>query len=238
MIHAPQQHHWRTFATLYDPDADDEAPEATDAKPDVLAMVMNHATYRKYRLRLLARNPVCFYCGTKVDDPTSSLDHVVPDCRGGRDVPGNLQLCCVACNQSKGDATPVEWLADLQVKIDQLTAQAGQLAAVIEAEGLADYQPTRKRHVGKKGKAGRPSGPAEAQPSWNMARTDFRDGKPEYQIVSTDTGKRLIRGLKLQDAVHYLLTVGADPSISLASVTPMYHEGLGLLLPAVDPDQS
>jgi 5-methylcytosine-specific restriction endonuclease McrA len=32
-----------------------------------------------------------------------TVDHVIPRCRGGQDIPTNLQAACAPCNALKGD---------------------------------------------------------------------------------------------------------------------------------------
>ena len=46
-----------------------------------------------------AWNHECAYCKSK-DDIT--LDHVIPQCKGGLDIKTNVIACCHSCNQSKG----------------------------------------------------------------------------------------------------------------------------------------
>lgn len=46
----------------------------------------------------------CAYCG-KV---ASTIDHVMPRSRGGKDTWENLVACCLRCNNLKGDRTPQE----------------------------------------------------------------------------------------------------------------------------------
>ena len=46
-----------------------------------------------------AWNHECAYCESK-DDIT--LDHVIPQCKGGLDIKTNVIACCHSCNQSKG----------------------------------------------------------------------------------------------------------------------------------------
>ena len=41
----------------------------------------------------------CFGCGKT---PAEGVDHIIPKCRGGRNVPGNLQPGCLSCNKKKG----------------------------------------------------------------------------------------------------------------------------------------
>lgn len=46
----------------------------------------------------------CAYCGGHA----TTVDHVMPRSRGGRDAWENLVACCVRCNNAKGDRTPEE----------------------------------------------------------------------------------------------------------------------------------
>ncbi|TFB48909.1 HNH endonuclease [Cryobacterium tagatosivorans] len=51
----------------------------------------------------------CGYCGKSA----STIDHVLPRSRGGRDTWDNLVACCLRCNNVKGDHTPAEMNWDL-----------------------------------------------------------------------------------------------------------------------------
>jgi 5-methylcytosine-specific restriction endonuclease McrA len=46
----------------------------------------------------------CAYCGKSA----STIDHVLPRSRGGRDIWDNLVACCLRCNNLKSDHTPAE----------------------------------------------------------------------------------------------------------------------------------
>ena len=46
----------------------------------------------------------CGYCGSSA----STIDHVIPKSRGGKDAWENLVACCLRCNNAKGDRTPGE----------------------------------------------------------------------------------------------------------------------------------
>jgi 5-methylcytosine-specific restriction endonuclease McrA len=60
------------------------------------------------RLRIFARDGgVCRYCGSA---EWVGIDHRIPRSRGGGESDGNLVACCRACNSSKRDRTPKEWL--------------------------------------------------------------------------------------------------------------------------------
>ncbi len=56
----------------------------------------------------LRDNYTCQYCG-KVGTPNElTLDHILPQSRGGKSVWENLVTCCKKCNTLKGDQTPRE----------------------------------------------------------------------------------------------------------------------------------
>ena len=46
-----------------------------------------------------AWNNECAYCGS---DQNITLDHILPQCKGGLDIKTNVVTCCHSCNQSKG----------------------------------------------------------------------------------------------------------------------------------------
>jgi predicted restriction endonuclease len=48
----------------------------------------------------------CAYCGS---EENITLDHIIPQCKGGLDVKTNVVSCCHSCNQSKGHAPWEEW---------------------------------------------------------------------------------------------------------------------------------
>ena len=41
----------------------------------------------------------CAYCGS---EENITLDHILPQCKGGLDIKTNVIACCHSCNQSKG----------------------------------------------------------------------------------------------------------------------------------------
>lgn len=51
----------------------------------------------------------CYWCGEKVGDDFH-VDHIVPLSRGGADWPDNLVIACPACNMSKHNKLPHEWI--------------------------------------------------------------------------------------------------------------------------------
>lgn len=60
--------------------------------------------HTRARKKLLQIESNCHYCGVSVDsDATMTVDHKIPRCRGGRNDPENVVLCCRDCNAQKGD---------------------------------------------------------------------------------------------------------------------------------------
>jgi len=41
----------------------------------------------------------CAYCGS---EENITIDHIIPQCKGGKDFTKNVVCCCKSCNQSKG----------------------------------------------------------------------------------------------------------------------------------------
>jgi 5-methylcytosine-specific restriction endonuclease McrA len=41
----------------------------------------------------------CAYCGS---EENLTIDHIIPQCKGGTDYTKNVVCCCKTCNQSKG----------------------------------------------------------------------------------------------------------------------------------------
>jgi hypothetical protein len=50
-------------------------------------------------------NHCCIYCGK----PSESIDHVLPQSRGGLSITENCVPACLACNGHKGDADAFSW---------------------------------------------------------------------------------------------------------------------------------
>lgn len=65
---------------------------------------------QKQRRRLLQENPFCGYCGIGLDIDTSTIDHLIPKCRGGKWSKNNLVLSCESCNRKKADNWPTSKL--------------------------------------------------------------------------------------------------------------------------------
>lgn len=82
-----------------------------------------------YRQLLWEQSPTCFYCGATIRRRGGTLDHVLPQSRGGGHHPSNLVLCCRHCNLAKRDRTLPEWQADLSRALEQVPGDLLSLAA-------------------------------------------------------------------------------------------------------------
>jgi hypothetical protein len=71
----------------------------------------------------------CFWCDQVVGFE-GVVDHVVPQRKGGPDLPWNAVTACVACNSSKKDWWPSDWVANrLYDRIGTIVAEAGYAEA-------------------------------------------------------------------------------------------------------------
>lgn len=64
------------------------------------------ARWRKLRLLVLARDPVCRTCQRA---PSTDVDHITPKRRGGADTLENLQGLCGGCHARKTALTDGRW---------------------------------------------------------------------------------------------------------------------------------
>ena len=48
----------------------------------------------------------CAYCNS---EENITLDHIIPQCKGGLDIKTNVVACCHSCNQSKGHTPWEQW---------------------------------------------------------------------------------------------------------------------------------
>jgi 5-methylcytosine-specific restriction endonuclease McrA len=86
------------------------SPDGTWERPSVIVLTRyvkmphNRAVPVSRRGVLRRDGHRCGYCGSSA----STIDHVLPRSRGGKDEWENLVACCLKCNNIKGDRTPAE----------------------------------------------------------------------------------------------------------------------------------
>jgi 5-methylcytosine-specific restriction endonuclease McrA len=68
-----------------------------------------HKEVRFSRRNIFERDKhTCQYCGKHLAKPELTIDHVIPQSKGGGDFWENLVLACMKCNVRKGNRTPVQ----------------------------------------------------------------------------------------------------------------------------------
>lgn len=63
------------------------------------------STVREW-LREKENTSACIYCGEEKD---LTVEHILPRCCGGEDIPDNVVMVCKSCNSSKGGKRLYEW---------------------------------------------------------------------------------------------------------------------------------
>ncbi len=89
------------------------SPSVVFPVPAVIRLI--HYVKIPYRKRTYSKGHIflrddhtCQYCGTKQPPNQLTLDHILPQSRGGKSVWENLVTSCKRCNCKKGDRTPRE----------------------------------------------------------------------------------------------------------------------------------
>jgi 5-methylcytosine-specific restriction endonuclease McrA len=82
-------------------------------RPEILILTGFGGVHRhkiKFSRKNLAKRDrhTCQYCGHSLKNDPSSVDHIIPKCRGGRTEWTNCVLSCLKCNTKKANKTPKE----------------------------------------------------------------------------------------------------------------------------------
>jgi len=65
---------------------------------------ISSVTYTKRNVHLRDAY-ICQYCSIRCKNSEATIDHIVPECRGGQDSWENTVTCCKPCNLLKGSMT-------------------------------------------------------------------------------------------------------------------------------------
>lgn len=82
-------------------------------EPDIVQLIHRVVTfnfkvsYSKKNI-ILRDKQICQYCGKVCEKSESTVDHILPDSRGGKTSFLNCVLACKKCNSKKEDKTPQE----------------------------------------------------------------------------------------------------------------------------------
>ena len=71
--------------------------------------------FSKKQLKELSH--ICAYCGKALRDTNKSLDHVIPQCAGGKGYANNIVICCKNCNLAKGNLDINTFLANSELRL-------------------------------------------------------------------------------------------------------------------------
>lgn len=63
------------------------------------------------------KNLRCIYCNTKLNDNNVTTDHIIPISRGGNNCKLNLTVCCIKCNNERGDMEFYKYLRLKKTKL-------------------------------------------------------------------------------------------------------------------------
>lgn len=79
-----------------------------------------HLKGRVYGHNIKVDINTCFYCGCGIDDYSRTVDHLIPESRGGIRANKNKVPSCKKCNELKGDMNPEEFKRSLDLMIRHL----------------------------------------------------------------------------------------------------------------------
>lgn len=79
---------------------------------------ISYVSYTKRNVHL-RDNYQCQYCGVKCGQKNTTIDHVIPESKGGKNSWDNTVTACKACNYSKDDRT----LAESGLKLMRIPAR-------------------------------------------------------------------------------------------------------------------
>lgn len=70
---------------------------------------MDRTSVRIYGVKADTKSDSCYYCNSTIDEYSRTVDHLIPESRGGIRANKNKVYSCKDCNTLKGDMTPEEF---------------------------------------------------------------------------------------------------------------------------------
>ncbi|MCR4881631.1 MAG: HNH endonuclease [bacterium] len=61
---------------------------------------------------------ICAYCGKALKDKDKTLDHILPQCAGGKSYANNIVICCSNCNTRKGNLDINSFLSNSEQRLE------------------------------------------------------------------------------------------------------------------------
>ena len=93
----------------------------------------------------------CYFCGCRLNNGIRTIDHLIPQARGGSNSWYNKVWCCFKCNNEKSDMTEKEYR---RYKTYAKTMKGKELIRYCEAHGLFDdakrYDRNKREYIYRK----------------------------------------------------------------------------------------
>jgi len=82
-----------------------------------IQLLYNPFLFRDYRQAALKRDRhTCLWCGR----PATTVDHIVPQSKGGSDLPHNLLAACSECNARRGNRSAFSYLLEKALSVPNI----------------------------------------------------------------------------------------------------------------------
>jgi hypothetical protein len=82
----------------------------------------------------------CAYCDS---EENITLDHIIPQCKGGLDIKTNVVSCCHSCNQSKGHTQWEDWFCFQEFFTEEKLYKLYEWMKPEKPQNLYIYRPRR-----------------------------------------------------------------------------------------------
>lgn len=83
-----------------------------------VTLLVTQEDMKRIRRQVISRDGcVCTYCGDQLEVSQVTVDHLIPETRGGEDSVENLVVACAPCNKDKANFTYEEYFLLLAQRI-------------------------------------------------------------------------------------------------------------------------
>lgn len=135
---------WLQLPTEAQPNRFVSTPSMAIPVPDVILLRWFNG-YIKHEVRFSRHNiferdgHICQYCRKRFARSQLTLDHIIPQSRGGDETWENLVVACISCNVKKGNRTPEEMGMSLW-RAPKKPAWIPQIGAKVASEQFQVWQ--------------------------------------------------------------------------------------------------
>ena len=135
---------------------------------------------------------ICAYCGKALKDECKTLDHVIPQCAGGKGYANNIVICCSACNKEKANQDVETFLSADESRTDNFY---NYLHMIDNQRGNKNYSEQILKKIGRsnyvheikpKKRKKRKKAKRVAEPKKQKVIKLFEPQNIEYNIYGTD----------------------------------------------------